>query len=107
MVNLFRHHFKIPLIYVDAEDHFLKKLKGVIDPEEKRKRIGKEFISIFEREAKKIGGVEYLSPGDALSRCDRKRFIERALRNDQEPSQCGRIARKDEIEISGTPPRIV
>jgi len=63
VVNLFRHHFKIPLIYVDAEDHFLKKLEGVIDPEDKRKRIGKEFIAIFEREAKKIGGVEYLAQG--------------------------------------------
>jgi GMP synthase (glutamine-hydrolysing) len=48
---------------VDAEIHFLKKLKGVIDPEDKRKRIGKEFISIFEREAKKIGRVEYLAQG--------------------------------------------
>jgi GMP synthase (glutamine-hydrolysing) len=63
VVNLFRHHFKIPLIYVDAEDHFLKRLRGVTDPEEKRKSIGKEFISIFEKEAKKIGGVEYLAQG--------------------------------------------
>jgi GMP synthase (glutamine-hydrolysing) len=63
VVNLFRHHFKIPLTYVDAEDNFLKELKGVIDPEEKRKRIGKKFIFIFEREAKKIGGVEYLAQG--------------------------------------------
>ena len=63
VVNLFRHHFKIPLIYVDAEEHFLKKLRGVTDPEGKRKRIGKEFIFIFEREAKKIGGVEYLAQG--------------------------------------------
>jgi GMP synthase (glutamine-hydrolysing) len=63
VVNLFRHHFKLPLIYVDAEDHFLRRLKGVIDPEDKRKRIGKEFISIFEREAKRIGGVEFLAQG--------------------------------------------
>ncbi len=63
VVNLFQHHFKIPFTYVDTEDHFLKKLKGVIDPEDKRKRIGKEFIFIFEREAKKIGGVEYLAQG--------------------------------------------
>jgi GMP synthase (glutamine-hydrolysing) len=63
VVNLFRHHFRIPLIYVDAEDHFLKRLKGVVDPEAKRKKIGKEFITIFEREAKKIGGVEYLAQG--------------------------------------------
>lgn len=63
VVNLFRHHFKIPLIYVNAEGRFLKRLKGVMDPEEKRKRIGNEFISIFEREAKKIGGVKYLAQG--------------------------------------------
>jgi GMP synthase (glutamine-hydrolysing) len=63
VVNLFRYHFKIPLIYVNAEDSFLKILEGVIDPEDKRKRIGKEFISIFEREAKKIGGVKYLAQG--------------------------------------------
>ena len=63
VVNLFRYHFKIPLVYIDAEGLFLKKLKGVIDPEEKRKRIGREFISIFEREAKRIGGVRYLAQG--------------------------------------------
>jgi len=63
VVNLFRHYFKIPLIYADAEEHFIKRLRGVTDPEDKRKRIGKEFISIFEREAKKIGGVKYLAQG--------------------------------------------
>ena len=63
VVNLFRDHFKIPLVYVDAEKAFLKKLEGVIDPEEKRKKIGKEFISIFEKEAKERGGVEYLAQG--------------------------------------------
>jgi len=63
VVNLFRYYFKITLIYVNAENSFLKKLEGVIDPEDKRKRIGKEFISIFEREARKIGGVEYLAQG--------------------------------------------
>jgi GMP synthase (glutamine-hydrolysing) len=63
VVNLFRYHFKIPLNYVNAERAFLQRLKGVIDPEDKRKRIGKEFISIFEKEAKKIGGVKYLAQG--------------------------------------------
>jgi GMP synthase (glutamine-hydrolysing) len=63
VVNLFRYYFKIPLIYVNAENHFLKKLRGVTDPEDKRKRIGREFIVIFEREAKKIGRVEYLAQG--------------------------------------------
>lgn len=63
VVSLFNHHFNIPLIYVDAEEHFLKRLKGVTDPEEKRKKIGKEFIAIFEKEAKKIGGVTFLAQG--------------------------------------------
>lgn len=63
VVNLFRYHFKIPLTYVDAENSFLKQLEGVLDPEDKRKRIGKEFISVFEKEAGKIGGVEYLAQG--------------------------------------------
>ena len=63
VVNLFRYHFKIPLIYVNAEKPFLKKLEGVIDPEDKRKRIGKEFISVFEKESKKIGRVKYLAQG--------------------------------------------
>lgn len=63
VVNLFRYHFKIPLIYVDAENSFLEKLNGVVDPEDKRKTIGKEFISIFEKEAGEMGGVEYLAQG--------------------------------------------
>ena len=63
VVSLFRYHFKIPLIYIDAENSFLEKLSGVIDPEEKRKTIGKEFISIFEKEARKVGGVKYLAQG--------------------------------------------
>ncbi len=63
VVRLFRQHFQIPLIYVDAEVPFLNTLKGVVDPEEKRKRIGKKFISIFEREARKIGGVKFLAQG--------------------------------------------
>jgi GMP synthase (glutamine-hydrolysing) len=63
VVHLFRYHFRIPLVAVDAEDSFLKSLKGVVDPEDKRKRIGKLFISTFEKEARKIGGVQYLAQG--------------------------------------------
>ncbi|RPJ10463.1 MAG: glutamine-hydrolyzing GMP synthase, partial [Deltaproteobacteria bacterium] len=63
VVNLFRTYFKIPLIDVDAEDRFLRVLEGVTDPEEKRKRIGKEFIAIFEKEAKKLGQVAFLAQG--------------------------------------------
>jgi len=63
VVNLFRRHFKIPLVYVDGENLFLRRLKGVLDPEEKRKKIGKTFIEVFEREAKKIGEVGFLAQG--------------------------------------------
>jgi GMP synthase (glutamine-hydrolysing) len=63
VVNLFRYHFKIPLNDIHAEGSFLRRLKGVSDPEEKRKRIGREFIKIFEREARKIGKVEHLAQG--------------------------------------------
>jgi GMP synthase (glutamine-hydrolysing) len=63
VVNLFRYHFKIPLISINAGNSFLKGLAGVIDPEDKRKMIGKQFISTFEKKARKIGGVEYLAQG--------------------------------------------
>jgi len=59
----FKDNFKIDLIYVDASERFLKRLKGVSDPEAKRKVIGKEFIRVFEEKAKDIGEVEYLLQG--------------------------------------------
>ena len=55
--------YKLNFIKVDASAEFYQKLKGVVDPEEKRKIIGKEFIRVFEREAKKIGEVDYLVQG--------------------------------------------
>ena len=63
VVALFRGHYNIPLVHVEAEALFLKALAGVEDPEEKRKIIGKLFIDVFEAEAKKIGGAEYLAQG--------------------------------------------
>ncbi len=63
VIDLFRTHFKIPLISVDAERRFVTRLKGVTDPEIKRKAIGAEFISVFEREARKIAGAEFLAQG--------------------------------------------
>ena len=59
----FKNKFNINLRYVDAEDIFLEKLKGVVDPEEKRKIIGNEFIYLFEKEANKIGDVKFLAQG--------------------------------------------
>ena len=59
----FEGHFHIRLIYVDAAKRFLEKLKGVTDPERKRKIIGNEFIALFEEEAKKIANAEFLAQG--------------------------------------------
>jgi GMP synthase (glutamine-hydrolysing) len=63
VVALFRESYNIPLIHVDASAQFLQALKGVSDPEQKRKTIGKLFIDVFEAEAKKIGKVEFLAQG--------------------------------------------
>jgi len=63
VVSLFRGHYNIPLVHVDAQDIFLGALEGVDDPEAKRKIIGKHFIDIFEAEAKKVGGAEFLAQG--------------------------------------------
>ena len=63
VVALFREHYNIPLVHVQAEDLFLDALAGVEDPEIKRKTIGKLFIDVFEQEAKKIGGAEFLAQG--------------------------------------------
>ncbi len=61
--HIFRGEFDMNLIRVNAEDRFLGKLKGVTDPEAKRKIIGEEFIRVFEEEAKKIGSVDFLVQG--------------------------------------------
>ena len=63
VVGLFRDHYNIPLVHVDASKQFLDALAGVSDPEQKRKTIGKHFIDVFEAEAAKIGGAEFLAQG--------------------------------------------
>jgi len=63
VVDVFRNQMKANLVYVDATDRFLSKLEGVSDPEQKRKIIGAEFITVFEEEAKKIEGVKFLGQG--------------------------------------------
>jgi GMP synthase (glutamine-hydrolysing) len=63
VVTLFRDHYNIPLVHVRAQDLFLGALEGVSDPEVKRKTIGKLFIEVFEEEARKIGGAEFLAQG--------------------------------------------
>ncbi len=63
VVELFRGHYNIPLVHRDASDAFLGKLAGVTDPEAKRKIIGATFIDVFDEEAKKLGGAEFLAQG--------------------------------------------
>ena len=63
VVDVFRNQMKANLVYVDATERFLSKLEGVSDPEQKRKIIGAEFITVFEEEAKKIEGVKFLGQG--------------------------------------------
>jgi len=63
VTRLFRDHYNIPLIHVDAADDFLGQLAGVSDPETKRKIIGRVFIEVFDREANKIEGAEFLAQG--------------------------------------------
>jgi GMP synthase (glutamine-hydrolysing) len=63
VVSLFRGHYNIPLVHVDAEEMFLSRLAGVSDPEKKRKIIGAAFIEVFEAEATKVGGADFLAQG--------------------------------------------
>jgi GMP synthase (glutamine-hydrolysing) len=63
VVTLFRDHYNIPLVHVQAQDLFIGALEGVSDPEVKRKTIGKLFIDVFDEEAKKIGGADFLAQG--------------------------------------------
>ena len=63
VIEVFRNQMNANLIYVDAVDRFLDKLAGVSDPEAKRKIIGAEFIRVFEEEARKLDGIEFLAQG--------------------------------------------
>lgn len=63
VVSLFRGHYNIPLVHVDAADKFIGELEGEGDPEKKRKIIGRLFIEVFEDEAKKVGGADFLAQG--------------------------------------------
>jgi GMP synthase (glutamine-hydrolysing) len=63
VVSLFRSSYNIPLVHVDASDRFLAALAGVADPEQKRKAIGGLFIDVFDEEAAKLGGADFLAQG--------------------------------------------
>ena len=63
ILNTFKRNLKMNIVYADATDRFLGRLKGVIDPEQKRKAVGEEFIRVFEEEAARLGKVDYLAQG--------------------------------------------
>ena len=63
VIEIFEKQLKANLVYIDATDRYLEKLSGVADPEKKRKIIGGEFIRIFEEEARKLEGIEFLAQG--------------------------------------------
>ncbi len=101
VVSLFRDHYNIPLIHVDAGDEFLGALAGVSDPETKRKIIGKVFIDVFDREAGRIDGATFLAQGtlypDVIESVS---ATGGPSAGDQEPSQCGRSSRAYETEAA-------
>ena len=63
LVKLFKEQFHIPVEYVNARDRFLAQVAGITDPEEKRRRIGHEFIRVFEEESRRLGPFDYLAQG--------------------------------------------
>jgi GMP synthase (glutamine-hydrolysing) len=63
LIKLFDEQFHIPVVHVQARDRFLSVVKGISDPEEKRKKIGHEFIRVFESESKRLGPFDYLAQG--------------------------------------------
>jgi GMP synthase (glutamine-hydrolysing) len=67
VVETFERHFQVPLVHVDARERFLARLERVTDPEEKRKRIGEEFIRVFEEESRRLGTIRHLVQGTLYS----------------------------------------
>jgi GMP synthase (glutamine-hydrolysing) len=67
VVETFAGHFGVPLVHVQAQSRFLARLVGVEDPEEKRRRVGEEFIRVFEEEARRLGQIRYLVQGTLYS----------------------------------------
>jgi GMP synthase (glutamine-hydrolysing) len=67
VVETFDGHFHVPLVHVQAQERFLARLEGVSEPEEKRKRIGEEFIRVFEGEAANLGDIKWLVQGTLYS----------------------------------------
>ena len=107
VVETFRRHFHVPLVHVDAEARFLARLDGVTDPEEKRRRVGEEFIRVFEEEAATLGQHEVPRPGHALLGRDRVGRRGRRGGEDQVAPQRGRAARGDGLRARRAAPLAV
>ena len=103
VVEVFKNQLNANLIYKDVTDRFLDKLAGVADPEEKRKIIGGEFIRVFEEEARKLNGIDFLA--HYLSRYRGKRYKDG--QDGEIPPQRRRSARRFEIRIGRTVAPIV
>jgi GMP synthase (glutamine-hydrolysing) len=67
VIETFEGHFHVPLVHVDASARFLARLEGVTEPEEKRRRVGEEFIRVFEEEATRLGSTRFLVQGTLYS----------------------------------------
>ena len=106
-----RDNLGLHLVAVDATDRFMKKLAGVSDPEKKRKIIGKEFIAVFDQEARRIAKNErqgqVAGAGDALSRRDRIALGARAVGGHQVASQRRRAAGEDEAQADRAAERLI
>ncbi len=102
LIKLFHEQFHIPVVYVDASERFLAKLKGVTDPEEKRRLIGYEFIKVFEEESQRLGPFDFLAQGTLYPD-----VIESAGTN-VDPSTGKRVAVKikSHHNVGGLPPNL-
>jgi GMP synthase (glutamine-hydrolysing) len=108
VVQMFRDHYNLNLKLVDASDRFISQLEGEADPETKRKTIGRLFIEVFEEEARKIGGADFLAQGtlypDVIESVS---FSGGPFGDDQVAPQCRRPARTHEHAAGRTLARTV
>ncbi len=88
IVDLFRSHYNIPLHVIESEALFLGRLEGITDPEAKRKIIGKAFIDVFEQEAKRLGGADFLAQGTLYPDVIEFGLVPRPQRHHQVAPQC-------------------
>ena len=100
VVRVFRQELGANLIYVDAVDRFLDKLAGVSDPEQKRKIIGAEFIRVFEEEARKLSGIDFLAQGTIYP--DIIESGTKTAQGGESPPQRGRAAERPAVRPGGT-----